>query len=291
MRKFPEVATWLTIGVRRSTNGKYEHLLAKENSGTRAAILPRLRLLVAEAHEDARRRLQRLATGSLDPLADTGGRDPAQGYPELLHIQTLKGYFGEILAGVVAENLQPFGMDDWVVPAHLFRYHLVEFQQLAMMDQTGQPAALRPGRTGDDCLAFRCREGRIVGTLFCEAKCTADHDPGMIGDAHGKSSLPNLLPVDLLQLIEVLEESPYVAAARWVGALRRLHLEGTSSGGYERLDHVTYVCGRAPVQEGRECWISEEKPHDKYTAGRRLHVAEIQLGDVERLITDVYSGR
>ena len=33
-------------------------------------------------------------------------------------------------------------------------------------------------------------------------------------------------------------------------------------------------------------WISRDKPHVKYTATRRLHVAEIHLVDVEALIKD-----
>jgi hypothetical protein len=109
----------------------------------------------------------------------------------------------------------------------------------------------------------------------------------MIGDAHEKSSLANLLPVDLLQVIEVLKDSADPAAARWVGALRSLYLKGPGSG-YERVDQVTYVCGRKPVQQGLKSWISSVKPHAKYTAGRRLHVAEIHLSDVEELIKDVY---
>ncbi len=290
MPRFPEIASWLTVEVQTASTGRYEYALAQEDGNHRSAILPRLQVLISDAHEDARRRLRRLASGSLDPLGDPDKRDPADGYPQRLHIQTLKGYFGEILAGAVAENLHPFGMKDWEVPAYLFRFHLVEFQQLDMMDQTGADAGLRPGRTGDDCLAFRrSTDGNIVAALFCEGKCTPGHDAGMIGDAHEKSSLANLLPVDLLQVIEVLEDSADPAAARWVGALRRLYQKGPNPGsGYERLDQVTYICGRKPVQKGLKSWISPAKPHAKYTAGRRLHVAEIHLSNVEELIKDAY---
>jgi hypothetical protein len=288
MTKFPNIHSWLTLLVQQTSDGRYEHALAEEVGTARKTVLPQLRALVSEAHEDARRRLRRLAYGSLDPLAQSGSKDPAQGYPEDLHLQTLKGYFGEVLAGVVAENLRPFGMDDWTVPAHLFRFHLVEFQHLEMMKQVAEPAGLRPGRTGDDCLAFRRHDGRIVSALFCEAKCTADHDTDMIAEAHAKSSLHNPLPLDLLQLIEVLEDSTDAAAPQWIVALRRLFLEGATSG-YERLDQITYVCGRKPVQKRR--WISHEGPHEKYTAPRRLHVAEIHVLNVEQLIGEVYSGK
>ncbi len=288
MSKFPGITSWLNVLVQKSTGGRYEHALAQENGHNRSSIVPQLKILISDAHEDARRRLRKLATGSLDPLNEPNAKDPAKGYPERLHIQTLKGYFGETIAGAVAENLHPFGMKDWTVPAYLFRFHLVEFQQLNMMDQTGDAAHKRPGRTGDDCLAFRRdASGTIVATLFCEAKCTADHDANMINDAHEKSSLSNLLPVDILQIIEVLEDSTDATAASWIEALRRLYLKGPGSA-YERVDQVTYICGRKPVLKGLKSWIPSGKPHSKYTGARRLHVAEIHLSQVEDLIKKVY---
>lgn len=290
MGTFPEISTWLVVDVQKSANGRYEHALGREGYNKRAAVLPRLKELITEAHEDARKRLRGLIGDSLDPLGEDETRDPAEGYPHTLQMHTLKGYFGEILAGLVAENFEPFGYEDWEVPAYLFRFHLVEFQQLDFMDQTGEEAGVRPGRTGDDCLAFRRNgDGNIVATLFCEAKCTKDHRSTLIEDAHEKSSLPNLLPVDLLQLIEVLSDSKSEAAARWVNALRRLYLRGPNPGsGYERIDQVTYVCGRQPAAKGQKTWITTDKPHEKYTGGRRLHVAEIQLNDVEDLIEEAY---
>lgn len=285
MSKFPSIKTWLTVDLQKSADGQYEHALFAEADGSRGQVLPQLRILVSEAHEDARSRLRRLAYGSLDPLGEHVGSDPAAGYPEQLNPLTLKGYFGEILAGIIAENTTCFGVSAWVVPAHLFRFHLVEFQHLAMIQQTGQAAGIRPGRTGDDCLAFRCEDDRIVAALFCEAKCTKDHDTKLIKDAHEKSSLPNLVPVDILQLVDVLEDSLDPAAARWIKALRRLNFERASVN-YERIDQVTYVCGQKPIRESR--WISQKKPHDAYTGSRRLHVAEVHLPDVEQLIVDVY---
>lgn len=290
MTKFPEISAWLEIDVQTSTTGRYEHVLGRENRANRDASLTILKSIVSEAHDDARRRLRSLVGDSLDPLGETDCRDPADGYPEKLHMQTLKGYFGEVFAAVVAENLSPFGHSDWEVPAHLFRFHLVEFQQLDLMYQTGDEANLRPGRTGDDCLAFRRNDcGDIVASLFCEAKCTKLHRSKLIDEAHEKSSLPNSLPVDLVQLIEVLSESSVEGAADWVNALRKLYWSRPKPvGGYERLDQVTYICGKRPKKQAKETWIPTDKPHAKYTAARRLHVAEIQLRDVEELIKQVY---
>jgi hypothetical protein len=290
MGTFPQMSTWLSVVKQRSGDGRYEHALARENQAARAAALPRLKLLVDRAHDDARTRLRNLAGLSLDPLGEEKVVDAANGYPEQLHIQTLKGYFGEVMAGLAAENLHPFEHDDWEVPVHLFRYHLVEFQQLDLMHQTGDDAKLRPGRTGDDCLAFRRNgSGDVIAVLFCEAKCTKDHDAGLIADAHEKSSLANLLPVDLLQVIEVLRDSKDAKAERWIDALRKLYLKGSHPGaGCERVDQITYVCGQQPVLKGKITWISTDKPHVKYTAGRRLHVAELQLSTIEELVKSAY---
>ena len=290
MPSFPEIECWLAVSVETAAGKKYEHLLGEEKAGAPTEVFTRLREVVSAAHEDARDRIRRLAGVSLDPLEAGNSKDPAAGYPEKLHIQTLKGYFGEVMAGVVAENLCPFGLADWKVPAYLFRFHNVAFQQLAMLNETGAPAGKIPGRTGDDCLAFRRNGGgEIVGGLFCEAKCTGDHNSGMISDAHEKSSLPNLLPVDLLQLVEILDNSSDSAAKGWAEALRQLHLRGIDAGSsFERIDQVTYICGRKPVKGGGKCWIPVDKPHHKYTAGRKLHVAEIHLNDVVEAIKKAY---
>ncbi len=289
MAVLPNISTWLTIDLQRSKDGKYEHILGREDVDERAEIIPELKEAITAAHDDARKKLRALAGPSLDPLG-VADRDPAEGYPHTLHTQTLKGYFGEVMAGLIVENLGAFGHDDWEVPAYLFRFHLVEFQQLDFMDQTNDEADLRPGRTGDDCLAFRRdSDGNIIAALFCEAKCTKGHRSTMIDDAHEKSSMPNLLPVDLLRLIEILSEVKGKAAKRWVRALRKLYHGGPNPGaGYERLDQVTYVCGDRPKTKGQDRWIPAHKPHAKYTGGRRLQVAEIQLHDVEELIEEAY---
>lgn len=290
MATFPEISTWLTVDLKRSKDGKYEHVLGREDAEARPQIIPVLKEVIAAAHEDARRRLRALAGPSLDPLGEDSARDPAEGYPQKFRMKTLKGYFGEVMAGLIAENLGAFGHDGWEVPAYLFRFHLVEFQQLDFMAQTGEEAKTRPGRTGDDCLAFRRDDnGNIVAALLCEAKCTASHNSTLIAKAHKTSSYRNLRPVDLLQLIEILLDAEGEEAKRWVRALRQLYHRDPKSGvAYERLDQITYVCGSRPKQKGRNCWICTDKPHAHYTARRRLQVAEIHLDGVEELIKEAY---
>lgn len=176
------------------------------------------------------------------------------------------------------------GESNWQVPAFLFRFHLVAFQQLEAYRQTNNLPSIAPGRTGDDCVAFQLdSQGRIVRYLYCEAKCTTDHDTHLIDEAHEKVS--KAVPVDLPRFIEILAERSDPVSARWCEALQQLWLSGTGNQ-CERLDLVSYVCGRAPVQ--KPAWISVDKPHARYVANRRLETVEVHLTDIESLVKSVY---
>lgn len=278
-----QFSLWLWTEVKETTSKLYRHRVIKEYPSKRNQIIGELTIYIQKAHEDARNRLRRLAQNSLDPLGFVPPVDPAKGYPERLHLQTLKGYFGEIFAGLVAEHFSPFGIDDWKIPAYLFRFHLTEFQQLEYMRQTGEQADIRPGRTGDDCLAFQMNnEGQIVHSLYCEAKCTKNHSTEMVADAHEKVSKSVI--VDIPQLVEVLQDSGDPNAANWINAL--LQLQFGVNPKHERYDLVSYVCS-PPIR--KEYWLPTDAPHLKYTAKRKLEAVEAYLPNVEVLIRQVYN--
>lgn len=287
--RFNGISKWLSNSVSESEDKRYTHRLLREDKSQRDIILNELILIVQKAHEDARYRLRKLAGNSLAPFEEFSESDPSEGYPEGLHIQTLKGFFGEIFAGIIAENFSHFEHDDWEVPAFLFRFHPVVFQHLEFINQTGESAKNQPGRTGDDCFAFRRNiEGEIIGYLACEAKCTAKHNPDMISKAHEKASAANIKSVDILQLIEILLDYNDSFSSEWVNSLRLLR-QGKTNQIYKRCDLVSYICGQHPVKN--VAWISTEIAHEKYTGGRRLEAVEIHLREVEKLITTVYSQR
>lgn len=284
-----KLSRWLLNTVNESKDKRYRHRHIKEDAAHRTEALKELKTIVQNAHEDARNHLRALAGVSLDPL-DPGGRsikkDPADGYPERLHPITLKGYLGEIFAAVIAEQFSPFGFDNWKVPAFLFRFHLVEFQQLESMRQTGASSQLRPGRTGDDCVAFHLdSNGRIIRSLYCESKCTYGHDAGLISDAHEKVGESEI--VDIPQLIEILKEKSDADSVVWLDALRRVWLHGFSRE-YERLDLVSYVCGKSPASGKKNTWMSVDSPHPKYLGGRRLEAVEVHLEDIANIVSEVY---
>ncbi len=289
MFKLPNIMKWLRIVKTVAPGGKYRHRLLVEDKIFRESIIAEFQEFVYLAHEDARNHLRQITCDDLDPLSPPSNTyDPAAGYPESLELQTLKGYFGEIFAGAIAENLAPFDHDDWVVPAFSFRFHQVAFDQLELWRQTGKQPGKIPGRTGDDMVAFRRDvQGKIIASLLCEAKCTKDHDTEMIAEAHTKVSNSNLKPIEIRRLIEILNDYPDTDSIQWANSLRHLFFSDDLKD-YERFDLISYLCGRSPVRASRTTWISTEAPHKEYTGGRRLEVDETHLDDVEDLVILVY---
>lgn len=288
-------AAWFRDSLSESEDKKYRHRLLTENSGERKEILEELVSYVQNAHEDARIYLRSILTNTLSPFSIPSAFDPAEGYPELLHMQTLKGYFGEIFAGLIAEHFAPFGETEWKVPAFLFRYHNLAFEELERIRQTGEKAKEIPGRTGDDCLAFQLnRDGRIIRYLYCEAKCTAGgHMIGMVQKAHEKAG--NSVVVNLMQIIDILKSRDDPESQQFSLAIQELLLfrqdRSTQLPRHqaERCNMVSYICGKSPAQGKRSAWLSTDKPHAAYTAASKLEAIEVHLPDIEALIREVYA--
>ncbi|HEY4032970.1 MAG TPA: hypothetical protein VGL94_03285, partial [Ktedonobacteraceae bacterium] len=278
-----KLSNWLQYAlVGTSNDNRYRHSLLKEDLNQRDEIIEELKQYIQDAHEDARYHLRELAGYSLDPFEENIAGDPSQGYPESLHITTLKGYFGETFAAIIAQHFFPFEVNNWEVPAFLFRFHIVELQHLEAINQVGGEVKPRPGRTGDDFLAFqRDSNGKIVRVLYCEAKCTAGHDDGMIAKAYKKTSESPI--VDFLRIIEVLKGKSGPSAEQWIDAIRRAR----GNAQYERYDLISYVCGQHPKRNS--VWLPTDKPHESYEAERRLEAVETHLYDIETLIREIYS--
>ena len=291
----PVVHDWLVS--ERTAANRYAHHLLLEVAAYRDAAQFALRDIIAQISEDVRARLRLATVASLDPFDEEHCVDPARGYPSYLDIITLKGYFGEVLSGLLAVTVGSHDVHTWEVPAFLMRFHEAAFQYLERQQQAnpdGDPdlqvidsEARIPGRTGDDCLAFqRDAHGQIVRVLCCEAKCTLDHASGLVADAHTKASEATLKPVDLRQLIELLADYDDQEALAWRNALIRLRFSQELPNHYERCDLICYVHGRRPVRN--HTWLSVTTPHPRYTARRRLEVLEVWLSEVTALVIALY---
>lgn len=283
MTTFATETDWLSVSISRSKDLRYFHYLLKEDSRERpSSVEQELILYVQKAHEDARQLLCDV-TASLDPLASDAPIVPS-GYPTLLPMQTLKGYFGEIFAALVAEHFAPFEENSWEVPAHLFRWHNAAFQYLESLRQGGKERKSVVGRTGDDSLAFHMDDtGTITKVLYCEAKCTNTHDAQMIKEAHKKVGTSAI--TSIWELIIILKSRTDAHSKRWADALQQLYLS-LQKPTFERYDLVSYVCGQHPIQS--DVWIAKDKPHNEYKGGRPLQVIEAHLYNVDKLVKLVY---
>jgi len=222
---------WLVDQELDRRHPRYRLRLWREDTAALAALLAELRLYTDEAFDDARRRLRRGFQDPLSPFIDPA-TDPAANYPALLHRVTLQGYFGETLAGIAVEHWGALGHEDWCVPAFLFRLHDQEFQHLEQINQRlrdgaghepDETAEQRPGRTGDDVLAFRMSaENVITAVMTLEAKCLSRNNNTKIEEAHRKLSDGGPLPSGVRELVNLLAEYETPEANTWLDALVRL---------------------------------------------------------------------
>ncbi len=278
-----------------NANGNYRLRLWRENPACLAVVRQELKAYMEEAFEDARKRIRSGFEDSLSPFTDQDP-DPAANYPALLHKITLQGYLGEILAVIGVEHWGAHGHNDWIVPAFLFRLHDVEFQHLELINERladggthdpDSPSERRPGRTGDDGLAFRINdENTITDVLTIEAKCLLRNSSEKIKEAHEKLSSGSRKPPGVRELINILYEYPTPGAEKWHEALLKLW-----KGGYQaatRYDAIGYTCGHFPVLGGRIAWLPVDAPHADYKASRRLESMEFQFEDLPAVITSLY---
>ena len=288
---------WLVNQRVASVHPRYRLRVWRENRADFAAIRAELIAYVEEALEDACRRIRRGFEDDLSPF-NNPTVDPAANYPALLNRITLQGYLGETLPVLAVEHWGAHGHTDWIVPAFLFRMHDQEFQHLEAINErllAGEAydpermAERRPGRTGDDGLAFRIDgAGRITDVLTLEAKCLAQHNNAKIKEAHQKLSKGTIKPSGVRELINLLEEYDTPEAQAWQEALLKLWLDGYRVA--MRHDGVGYACGRVPAQAGRVAWMPVDAPHPAYTAPRRLEAMEFQFQDLTTVVDTLYRG-
>jgi hypothetical protein len=265
--------------------GNYRHRRFDEASSHRKEAVEELQKLVGDAHSDAIRYYESLTNTSLDPLKQADGSYPKIEYPSGLHLDNLKGYFGEIVAAHLILHKEPFETGDWEVPVFRFRFHHVAFEQLSLAAQTGEDAPNIPGLTGEDVLAIRTNEsGEIIAFLVCESKCTKDHSATVIAKAHSQINavvVPTIIP----QVIAILKCKDPEKTKGLVAALQLLMLKYDENRS-KRHNLISYICGQRPKQ--KETWIDPKSPHEKYSSPQKLEVAELHLEDVDDLVSQAY---
>lgn len=285
---------WLEHTLSASNNGKYRHQCLRENLERRPEVLEDLKRYINKAHDDARffYKGERPSNSALDPFEEESeiqeSETPSTDYLALLPMTTLKGYFGEVFAGIIAENFSPFGSDGWKVPAYLFRFHDAAFQYLETLRQTGRAKTTIFGRIGDDCLAFILKDKEIDKILYCEAKCAKDHKSEYIMDAYKKFN--ESIIIDIYKVIQILKSYTSQEAKKWYEALDRFLMREESEPSLRemrRYNLLSYVHGQLPIENSS--WLPEKQPNSAYKATHPFEAVEIHLHDVEDLIYTIYN--
>ena len=284
---------WLVQQRRSKYSGRYRLRVWHEDKAELDSIQDELIAYVQEALDDARYKIRK---GFSDPLSPfkTVKPHPAANYPAALHRNTLKGYFGETLAGLAVEHFGAFGTEDWYIPAYLFRMHGTEFQHLDKInedlqsDKDRDPDAeseIRPGRTGDDAVAFRIDDaGKITHVLTLEAKCLAQSNAQKIRDAHIKLSADRPCRSSVREIIDILSDYDTPEANEWQVRLLSFWREGYRNA--EQLDGLAYAVGNHPKRDPN--WLPSNAPHNAYSGKRRLEAMEFRFTDIEDLINLLY---
>jgi hypothetical protein len=176
--------------------------------------------------------------------------------------------------------------------------HEQEFQHLETINERilageaydpDDQAELRPGRTGDDALAFRINgRDEIIDILTLEAKCLGQNSNAKIQEAHEKLAAGTARPPGIRELINLLEEYNTREAQRWQQLLFRLWKDGYRA--VRRHDGVGYICGRIPTRGRRVAWMPVAAPHPAYTADRGLEGMEFQFEDLDGIVDAIYRG-
>ncbi|EEW24269.1 hypothetical protein [Rhodobacter ferrooxidans] len=287
---------WLAAQTLPTAPPRYRLRVWREVNGNFSPVRKELIAYAQEALDDARRRIRKGFEDDLSPFKGAAD-DPAVHFPAMLNRITLQGYLGETLAGLAVEHFGAFGHTDWHVPAFLFRFHDTEFQHLdlinerLLMEESHVPDAVserRPGRTGDDAIAFRIDEsGKITHVLTLEAKCLTTSNAATIQDAHEKLSAGQRRPSGVRELITLLSEYDSPQAQEWVARLIAFYSEGFRTA--KRSDGLSYTVGHWPVKPAaRVSWLPHAAPHPSYTAKRRLEAMEFQLEDLKGLVDILY---
>ncbi len=286
---------WLVNQAVGAANTRYRLRVYRANSPAFDAIKHELHEYITEALDDARLRLRKGFEDDLSPFT-LPSADPAENFPRLLNIITLKGYWGETLAVIGVEGWGAHNHTDWCVPAMLFRFHDTEFQHLEEINQRvseGQcydpddAAQKRPGRTGDDALAFRINNQNVITDILAfESKCLETSNTEKIKDAHQKLSAGPPLPSGVRELINLLEDYDGAEAARWRQSLLALWREGYKTA--NRSDGLAYACGKIPKEKGRVSWLDDGAPHGEYKTIRNLDAFEFQFPNLKDVVVALY---
>lgn len=302
------LAAWLDSDL--NTVGNFGHLLLEERGKTDPAIADDLIPYFESAHLDARQCFHKLARISLHPDADDEVYD-AQ-YPSSLPLTTLKGLFGEVMCGMMAESFEFIGKHEYLIPVFLFRNHEDAGQYIYTLSRDRTRTREVLGRKGDDFIGIVVnQDGKVTRFIAGEAKWRGTWQPSvvdtvMLGEKiddpndrtkkihNGKGvwyevnrGLP--VPLGLEQLQAILDECEPEKFASVIASLDRI-LARRDPDSVERTDLILLAGGSAPTRKAKHSLIPRNAVPQEYTAGRDLQIVELLFSNGDDLIKAIYAG-
>lgn len=299
------IAKWLDEYPSRVEN--YGHLLLEQNTAA-AAPVDELRPYFESAHFDARSYFHDEMGIDLHPDADGIGSHAR--YPNCLPPTTKHGLFGEVLAGLVAQNYALIGEHTWLVPIFLFRFHAdVEAYLFAL---ARDPARKRQmfGRFGNDFIGISLADdgsvarliageakwrnsltrGVVEELLFGEWVRDNEHPDGRRRSGKGiwhevNRDIP--VPQGVRQLQRLLEEhDPEGFDAAILSMDQALLLNEPAA--IPRTDLILMAGNSGKRRKSKEVLVGWEEMPNEYTAGHDLQVVEVYLQNGAELIDELY---
>lgn len=302
------LAAWLNNYPSEVEN--FGHLLLEEQDETDPAIADDLIAYFESAHLDARQCFHKLARISLHPDADDEACD-AQ-YPNSLPLTALKGLFGEVMCGMLAESFEFIGKHEYLIPVFLFRNHEDAGQYIYTLSRDRTRTREVLGRKGDDFIGIVVnQEGKVTRFIAGEAKWRGTWTPSavntvMLGEKivdpddntkrihNGKGvwyevnrGLP--VPLGLEQLHTILNECEPEKFASVIASLDRI-LARRNPDPVERTDLILLAGGSAPTRKAKHSLIPWDAVPEEYTVGRDLQIVELLFSNGDDLISAIYAG-
>lgn len=299
----PNLDDWLEYNP--SSIKDYGHLLIEQKSSVDDEIISKLRTYFESAHLDAREVFHDFMGISLHP--DGNEKKIGVSYPSSLHLTTLKGFFGEVLTGLLAESHELIGKHSWKVPVFLFRFHDDAEKYLFTLVRDPSQSRQTIGRLGTDFIGISVdSHGDVERLISGEAKWRKRLSQNVVDNVmlgpkvkgkqervEGKGVWSELNeevnpPNGLRELQIALKDIDPEGYKQTILSMDKL-LSVSGSNVIPKTDLVVLVGEAGKKREEGTCLIDFEKVPEEYLASNDLQVVEVVLNDGEKLIVDLYA--
>ena len=302
----PPIATLARIlKASAAGSGLYGHLLLEQSvSQLSDADISELRPYFESAHQDAREVFHAAARISLHP--EDGGKGAHATYPNCLPPKTVRGLFGEVMCGLIAESYNLVGGKAWDVPIFLFREHAPVGRYI--FDLVRDPGKVREvhGRPGNDFIGLElAADGTVLAFVAGEAKWRTDLTAStmegiMKGDGRGKGAArvwrdngvwndintALLIPQGIQQICDLLKNEDRDGFARTILSMDEALLTDV---GPPRTDLVLIAGNRAATRPVGATLLPTAASPAEHIVARPLQIVEIVLSGGAEIIERLYA--